>query len=67
MKRSLPSPTRQHFFQPPVTLGRRPKRINHHRYGEVKTRLTIGGCGDFAAEAYISEYGARANCQGQMA
>ena len=31
------------------TVGSTVNRSNHHRYGEVKTRLTIGASGDFAS------------------
>src|SRR4029077_20854775 len=48
MERSLP------YFTAPALVGGRSRlrpagnRSNHHRYGEVKTRLTIDGTGQFA-------------------
>jgi hypothetical protein len=41
MKRSLPFVKRQHF-EPAAQRERQKSGSNHHRYGEVKTRLTIG-------------------------
>ena len=35
-------------------LWRPETRSNHHRYGEVKTRLTIGACDDFARSISVS-------------
>src|SRR4051812_15818248 len=46
-RRSLPCLKRQHFQKRPRELRPSGNRSNHHRYGEVKTRLTIGASADF--------------------
>jgi hypothetical protein len=33
----------------------RPETSNHHRYGEVKTRLTIGAGSDFTALPFLDD------------
>src|SRR5882724_7861650 len=53
MKRSLPYLGRQHFRTADNTLKRPEDGSNHHRYGEVKTRLTIGATGQFAEYYHI--------------
>ena len=50
---------RQHFQCDRGTIpgisGSTVNRSNHHRYGEVKTRLTIGASGDFASLSLWNE------------
>src|SRR5476651_758409 len=48
MKRSLPYVMRQHSWAADRTLRPALNGSDHHRYGEVKTRLTIDGTGHFA-------------------
>src|SRR5260370_9479219 len=53
MERSLPCFTAPAVVGQPVASRPAGNRSNHHRYGEVKTRLTIDGTGQFARYYHI--------------